>query len=209
MVFGGIQGEKEVKALYEKYGAIREGHFVFTNDQHSSIYLDKKALYQHRDVVKQLTELLAVPFVNERIECVIGPASGGIILSEGVASFLNLMTRPNSVVSLYAEKNSDGTFFLEESFKMLACRKRALFVEDHLTTGGSITKVIEVARQAGAIPAGLSVIWNRGGVKIEKFGVSRFSMLVNQRIDAWSPSECPLCAAGIPIDENLGWGSGK
>jgi len=49
-------------------------------------------------------------------------------------------------------------------------------VEDVLTTGGSVKKVIDLTKKAGGKIIGLGVIANRGGVKARDIGLRKLML---------------------------------
>jgi orotate phosphoribosyltransferase len=80
-------------------------------------------------------------------------------------------------------------------------------VEDVITTGGSVKKVIEVTRALGGNIVGLGVLCNRGEITVENVAnPPKLFALVNIKLDAWDEGECPLCAQGVPINTDVGKG---
>ena len=73
-----------------------------------------------------------------------------------------------------------------------------LIVEDIVTTGGSIKEVIEVVKEAGAIPVAVAMLVDRSGGKA-RFGDVPASALLTMDVETYTPEACPLCAAGIPM----------
>lgn len=89
----------------------------------------------------------------------------------------------------------------------LVAKKRVLVVEDVLTTGASVRKVVEATRILGSDVVGLGVLCNRGGVTPQDVGnPPKFFSLVNIKLDSWEEAECPLCARGVPINIDVGKG---
>ena len=84
---------------------------------------------------------------------------------------------------------------------------RILVVDDILTTGGSVRKVVETTRSFGGNVVAVGVLCNRGGIKPEDVGgVPRLFALVNVKLDAWDEMDCPLCASGVPVNTDVGKG---
>ena len=98
-------------------------------------------------------------------------------------------------------------FVIKRGYDKLIKGKRVLVVEDILTTGGSVKKVIEATRAIGGEVVGLGVLCNRGGIMPQDVGnVPKLFSLVNIKLDAWSEADCPLCAKGVPINTDVGKG---
>ncbi|HEY4526240.1 hypothetical protein A2765_06410 [Candidatus Kaiserbacteria bacterium RIFCSPHIGHO2_01_FULL_56_24] len=198
--------EGEVLRVLQDVGAFRAGHFVFTSGLHAGTYINKDAIYPHTRAVSQLCTEMAHRFAKDNIDIVIGPAYGAIILSTWTAYHLTEM-RGQDVYGIYADK-VEGGLAIRRGYDKLIAGKRTLVVEDLTTTGGSIKKVIEAARAAGAELVGAVAICNRGDVTKEMIGnPPRFEALVNIQLDQWPAEKCELCANNIPINTEIGHGS--
>jgi orotate phosphoribosyltransferase len=57
--------------------------------------------------------------------------------------------------------------------------------------------VVKIIREAGATVAGIGAIVDRSNGVVD-FGVD-FKALVSLDIKSWDETECPLCAAGVPV----------
>lgn len=198
--------EADVLDLLERVGAFRAGHFVFTSGRHGDKYINKDAIYPNTRDTSALCKTFAAHFKDERIDVVIGPAIGAAILSQWTAYHLTEMNG-RDVLSVYADKDGAGGFVLKRGYDRLVKGKRVLIVEDLMTTGGSVKKVIEVARACGAEVVGVSAICNRGGVKAEDIGAPpRFISLVSIELDSWEGATCNLCERKIPVNTEIGHG---
>jgi len=204
--------EQEVLRILRDVGAvITDGHFVYTSGKHGSVYINKDAVYPHIRVISQLCYAIAAHFRNKfgayyGIDSVVGPAIGGVILSTRIADWLEQMNGGN-VLSLYAEKTDNGEFVFRRGYDKFVPGRRVLVVEDVLTTGGSVKKVIEATRDLGGKVIGLGVLCNRGGVTLQDVAdPPELFALVNVNLDAWDEAECPLCASYVPINEEVGKG---
>lgn len=192
-------------ALAKIQAVITDSHLVYTSGKHGSTYFNKDAIYPHTEVTSQLCEEIAKHFSNKGIEVVIAPAVGGIILSQWVAYHLTKITG-REVLGVYAEKEGDG-FVIKRGYDKLSSGKKTLIVEDILTTGGSVKKVIDAARAIGANVMGLGVLCNRGGIKAEDVShPPELFALINVNFDAWDEKDCPLCAKNVPINTDVGHG---
>ncbi len=198
--------ENEVLDLLQKVGAFRTGHFVLTHGRHSDSYLNKDALYPYTHDTSKLCRAIAERFAKENVEVVVGPAVGAAVLSQWVAYHLSEM-RGEEVYGVYADKDGQGGFILRRGYDKLVKGKNVLVVEDLTTTGGSIKKVVEVARAAGGNVVGAIAIVNRGGVAKEAVGNPPiFTALVNLDLESWDEGECELCEKGIPVNTDIGHG---
>lgn len=198
--------ESEVLDLLQKVGAFRSGHFVFTSGRHSGSYVNKDALYPYTHDTSQLCKEMAERFADKGIEVVVGPAIGAAILSQWVAYHLTDMLG-HDVFSTYADKDGQGGFILRRGYDGIVKGKNVLVVEDLTTTGGSIRKVVETVRAAGAKIVGAVAIVNRGSVKKEDVGnPGEFQSLVKLDLESWDEKDCDLCKRGIPVNTDIGHG---
>ena len=197
--------DEGVLNILQKVGAFRAGHFVFVSGLHADTYVNKNAMYPYTREMSQLCKTIAEKFTGKNIHAVIGPSTGGIILSQWVAHHLTEMER-RDVYSTYADKDGDG-FVIKRGYDELIKGKNVLVVEDLVTTGGSLRKVIEAARAAGANIVGAVAVCNRGGVTSEMIGnPPEFVSLLNVQLDQWPAVDCELCKAGIPVNIDVGHG---
>ena len=114
---------------------------------------------------------------------VIGPVTGGIILAFEVARAIWVAS------AVYAERGDDGNGFVLRRGFTLAPGERVLIVEDIVTTGGSAIKVIATARSFGADVAGVGLLCDRSGGKVD-FGVPiRSKHFLNLDIASYSDPE--------------------
>ncbi len=201
-----MNDQKPVLDVLKKVGAvITDSHIVYTSGKHGSAYVNKDAVYPHTWETSQLCYLISRQFKNDNVQVVIAPAIGGVILMNWTAHHLtNLMGR--DVLGVYAEKEGDG-FVIKRGYDKLLAGKNVLVVEDILTTGGSVKKVIEAVRALGGNIVGLGVLCNRGGITAQDVGrVPKLFALADVNLEAWDEAECPLCAQGIPINTDVGKG---
>jgi orotate phosphoribosyltransferase len=193
--------------VLQDVGAFRAGHFVFTSGLHASTYINKDAIYPHVREVSRLCEAMAQMFKDDNVEAVIGPAYGAIILSTWAAYHLTQLLGKD-VWGVYADKSGEKDLVIRRGYDKLIAGKRTLVVEDLTTTGGSIRKVIEAARAAGAEVIGAVAIANRGEVTREQIGnPPRFESLVDLALEQWPEEKCLLCQRGIPVNTDIGHGA--
>ena len=180
--------EAEVKELLLKHGAILEGHFLLTSGLHSGMYVEKFQVLQYPKATEKLCEGFAEKFKDEKIDVVIGPVTGGIILAHETAKHFG--TR-----AIFAERDN-GRMTIKRGFEIQPA-ERVLIVEDIVTTGGSVMEVIDVVREWGGIVAGVAMLVDRSGGTVD-FGVPAKALLT-LKIETFTPENCPLCKAGTPL----------
>ncbi|GAC1346356.1 MAG: phosphoribosyltransferase family protein [Ktedonobacteraceae bacterium] len=202
--------DPEIMRMFAEVGAIiSDGHFVYSSGRHSSVYINKDALYLHTQAIATLCQKMARPFNADQIDVVVGPVLGGIVLSQWVAHFLNANRSSGETLAVYAEKEGDGhdkKFLFRRGYDKCIPWKNVLVVEDVLTTGGSARSVIELVRQHGGNVVGLSALCNRGSVQPQDVGNVAIHTLITITLETFTESECPFCQQHIPINTELGKG---
>ncbi|MFQ3661063.1 MAG: phosphoribosyltransferase family protein [Chloroflexaceae bacterium] len=200
----------DVLALLADVGALITGdHLVYTSGRHGNSYVNKDALYPHTAATAAVCERLARHFASAGVEVVAGPTIGGVILAQWTAYHLSAM-EGREVLAVYAEEEAvaEGKCrALRRGYDALARGRRVLVVEDVLTTGGSARQVVEAVRRAGGEVIGVGALCNRGGVTAATLTAPELYALVEVPLESYAPEDCPLCAAGVPINTRVGKGA--
>jgi orotate phosphoribosyltransferase len=178
----------KVLELFEKKKALLAGHFQLTSGLHSEKYLQCALVLQYPDAAEKLGAAIAAKFARARIDCVVGPAVGGIIIAHEVGRALGVRT-------MFCEREA-GSMKLRRGFSIQK-DERALVVEDVTTTGGSVREVIAALEEAGAVVVGVGAIIDRSGgaVAFER----PFKPLARLQVMTFSADACPLCKKGVAL----------
>lgn len=187
-------------------GYISGSHIIATSGKHIDSYMNKDAIYPHTKAISEVCRAMAEPFAKEGIEAVVAPALGGIVLSQWVAHHLSEMTG-KEVLAIYTEKTADKDQILTRGYDKLVAGKRVLIVEDILTTGGSVIKVVNSVKEAGGEVVAVSVMINRNpeGITSELIGAP-LAALASLMLPAWDEEDCPMCKQGMEINVSVGKG---
>jgi len=167
-------------------GALLEGHFVLASGRHSARYIEKFRLLEQPRVTSRLCGEMARRFEQRRIECVVGPVTGGIILAFETARHLGCR-------AVYAERGEGGAGFVFRRGFQFKPGERVLVVEDIVTTGGSVLKVVDAVRAAGAEVAGVGLLVDRSGGQVDygDYGVPVVEALLQLHIESYPPEAVP------------------
>jgi orotate phosphoribosyltransferase len=178
---------EEVLSLFRQSGALLEGHFQLTSGLHSPQYLQCALVLQHPDLAEQLGRALAAHFSDSRVQAVVAPAIGGIIVAHEVARALG-------VRALFTERES-GVMTFRRGFR-LEPAERILVVEDVVTTGGSTRETVEAVQiRRGEVVGAGSIIDRSGGAA--DAGARRVA-LATLTVPTYDAVDCPLCKQGTP-----------
>jgi len=181
---------ESVLDMFRKCGALLQGHFVLSSGSHSDRYFQCALLFDDprlgRSLAQALADKIRRQLGNRRIDRVVGPAMGGIIIGHEVAHALG-------VRSCFTERVGKR-MALRRGFEVRA-GERVLIVEDVVTTGGSAGETASVMRELGAKVEGVACIVDRTQDSRDAPLVS----LIKVQVTTWDVNECPLCHQGQAV----------
>jgi orotate phosphoribosyltransferase len=185
----------ELFQIFETAGAIRHGHFELSSGRHSDTYVQCALVLQYPRFAEKLGQALASLFSDARIDLVVSPALGGVVIGQEVARALPAPKDSigGGVPALFVERDGSGTLTLRRGFSIQP-DQHVLVVEDVWTTGGSTEEAIHVVQEAGGRVVAAGALIDRSGGEIE-FPVESNS-LIQQKIASYDPEDCPLCRQG-------------
>jgi orotate phosphoribosyltransferase len=180
-----------VESLFERSGALLDGHFLLKSGRHAGRYLEKFLVLQHPAIGVELCRRFAEVLAPYSPTLVVGPTTGGVLLSFETARQLG-----GSVRAAFAEPLDGGGRALRRGWPV-APDERVVLVDDILTTGASLVETVEAVRSAGVEPAAAAVIVDRSTAPVELgFPIHSLGRL---EIPSWEPGACELCAGGTPL----------
>ncbi len=200
--------QEQILRVLRGVGAVITGsHVVYTSGMHGSAYINKDAVYPYTHIISRLCEEIAQRHLYDNVDVVVAPAVGGVILSTWTAHHLSVRSK-REIFGVYAEKvPGTSRFALNRGYDKIVAGKNVLVVEDVLTTGGSAKAAVEAARACYGTVVAVAALCNRGGVTSEDLGmVPRLTALVTVSMSMHQAESCPLCAAGVPINTDVGKG---
>jgi orotate phosphoribosyltransferase len=185
--------EDEILAEFRAAEALLEGHFILSSGLHSPRYLQCARVLMDPRRAARLAEALAdriPPEIRERIDIVVSPAMGGVIVGHEVGRALG-------VEALFVERPA-GTFELRRGFR-LAHGQRVLLVEDVVTTGLSSREAMKAIAQAGGeVIAAASLVDRSNGAA--DMGVPFFPLL-RLSVPAYEADALPPELAATPAEK--------
>jgi len=182
--------KERILEIFKESGALLTGHFKLTSGLHSASYFQCAKVLQFPKHAESLSKMIIEFFADQKIDTVISPAIGGIVVGQEVG-------RQLSVKTIFSERQ-DGEMKLRRGLS-LNMDEKVLVCEDVVTTGGSVFEVIELVKSLGAIPVGVGFIVDRSNGKVN-FGISQFSCM-KMDVQAFQPEECQMCRDGVEIEK--------
>ena len=183
--------EASVESLFVDAGALLEGHFLLKSGRHAGRYLEKFLVLQHPRYGVEIGRRFAEALAPYAPTLVVGPTTGGVLLSFETARQLG-----GDVRAAFAEAVSEGGRALRRGWT-IGPDERVVIVDDILTTGASLVETVDAVRAAGAEPIAAAVIVDRSTTPVDPgFPLHALGTV---EIPSWEPEACELCAAGVPL----------
>lgn len=180
----------DIKELMIKRHALLEGHFCLSSGKHSDQYFQcAKATEYAEDaemIAKEIKKKLDEN--NVKVDVVVGPAMGGIIIGYELARQLD-------VRSIFTER-VDGNMTFRRGFTINEGEK-VLICEDVITTGKSSMETARAIEEKGGVVVGIGAIVDR---TLEKVELPIYAA-IHEEAKLFEPDNCPLCEKNIPIEK--------
>ena len=140
--------------ILKETNALLEGHFILSSGLHSDQYVQCAKLLSYPKKAEVICAALAEKIKNNfnKIDIVLSPALGGIVVGYEIGKQLNIQT-------IFAERGDDK-FALRRGFTILQ-DSNVLIVEDVITTGKSALECSEIVKINKANLAGFACIIDR------------------------------------------------
>ena len=179
----------DISEMLDKSEALLEGHFLLSSGLHSEKYLQCALLLRYPAYAEELCKRLAAKFKYEKVDLVVGPAYGGIIVAHELARALGLR-------AIFTERK-ESVMQLRRNFN-ISKGERVLIAEDVVTTGSSVKDVIKALKPYKPKIVGIAALLDRSGRR-NPFGKTRFESLKKLNIKTYKPQNCPLCKKKVPL----------
>ena len=185
----------DVISLLKQSGALLEGHFLFTSGRHAANYFQCARLLSYPDRAAAALSGVAEALRAEmkagklRIDAVVGPALGGIIVAYELGRQLGIQ-------ALFTERDDTGVMSLRRGFET-GPGQNILIAEDVVTTAKTSGECAKVLEEKGAKIVGLICIVDRRMPDLEIPWPIYSACKVEP--GHWDPEDCDLCKQGIPL----------
>jgi len=180
----------------------RRGHFQLESGLHSGLWFDLDAAFIDQAALDPFVTKLAQSLRRYDVEAVCGPSTGGAFLAQLVARLLGAefyFTTPVGEPGAL----SAVEYHLPASTGHRLLGKRLALVDDVMSAGSSLRATLAAVEAHGAIPVVVGALHTLGAIGADFFKERGLRMETTGRtpFDTWRPQECPLCAAGIPLEQ--------
>ena len=184
-----------VISLLKQSGALLEGHFLFSSGRHADLYCQCARLLAYPDRAELALSGVVQTIKADikagklKIDSVVGPALGGIIVAYELG-------RQLGIPAFFTERDENGVMTLRRSFGV-SPGENILVSEDVVTTAKSSKESAKVLEDLGARVVAVACLVDRRMPKAEV--PWPFYSACRVEAEHWDPNDCELCKKGIPL----------
>tara|TARA_B100000900_G_scaffold413838_1_gene438800 strand:- start:263 stop:853 length:591 start_codon:yes stop_codon:yes gene_type:complete len=175
---------KDSLAVLKKTKALIEGHFILSSGLHSSKYIQCAKLlsqpYYSKKICISLSKKIKKNF--KKIDLILSPAIGGIIIGYEVGRLLNKET-------IFCERVK-GKFNLRRGF-LIHKGSNVLVIEDVITTGKSSLECVKLIKKSKAKLLGFACIIDRSNPKTLKIKNKKIISQIKIDVPSFKKSNLP------------------
>jgi orotate phosphoribosyltransferase len=181
----------------------RRGHFQMESGLHSGLWFDLDVAFIDQAALDPFVTKLAQALRRHDVEAVCGPLTGGAFLAQLVSRLLGSDFYFTTPAPANGGEPFAARYRLPPGTGHRLLGKRVALVDDVMSAGSSLRATLTEVETHGAIPVVVGALFVLGatgatffserGLRIETTGRAAF--------DSWRPPECPMCAAGVPLED--------
>ena len=177
--------------ILRKTNALLEGHFVLSSGLHSPKYIQCAKLLSYPSKATTICKSLALKIKKKfkKIDLILAPAMGGIIIGYEIGRILNKET-------IFCERVK-GKFTLRRGFEIKKGSK-VLVIEDVITTGKSSMECVKLIKKSKAKLVGFACIIDRSNQKSLKIK-SKIVSHLKINVPVYKKSQIPFELKSVPI----------
>lgn len=180
----------------------RTGHFRLESGHHGNLWLDLDQLFVRPRRLAPFLADLADRLAPYRVEAVCGPLLGGAFVAQSVAARLDLDC-------CHTERHAGPStvdYALPPGLAPVLRGRRVAVVDDVVNAGSAVRGTARAVRAVGGRPVAVGALLVLGASAARLAAAEGMAVeYVAQRPNPlWSLAECPLCAAGEPVQDLLG-----
>lgn len=173
---------------------MRRGHFEYESGHHGDLWLDLNALFLRPHRLQPYLSQLAHQVALHGLEVVCGPLVGGAFVAHSVAGELD--------VGFCYSVRRDGAYELPAAHRPAVSGRRVVVLDDAVNAGSALLGTATAVRAAGGVltSVGALVALGHSAAAVDAATGVPFEHLAALPSALWTVTDCPLCAAGAPLD---------
>jgi orotate phosphoribosyltransferase len=198
-----MQAHPLPSALLELFSA-QSGHFLLESGHHGERWLDLELLCHRPDKVQPFAAELARRLASFDFEILCGPLIEGAFVGLMVAEPLGCRF---AYSERFAQASADGLFpaayRVPRTLRRTLPGKRVALVNDVINAGSAVKATFADLQACGAQVVAIASLLVLGDsaaqfAQLNHVPLLSLAALPNQ---LWTPESCPLCAAGVPLQD--------
>lgn len=180
----------------------RRGHFALESGHHGGLWLDLDPLFTDARRIAPFVEHLAEELRPFGIDAVCGPLLGGAFLAQ-------LLARELDAEFLFTERvmPADARGMYQARYRLPAAlthvrHRRIAIVDDVMSAGSALrgTHAEVLEREGNVVVVGALMVLGDTGAQFFAERDIPVVAVARDAYDLWTPGECPMCAAGTPLE---------
>jgi orotate phosphoribosyltransferase len=182
----------------------RQGHFRLESGHHGERWYDLGPLFLRPSALQRPAAALAEQLTIYRPEVICGPLTGGAFLAQLLALRLDIAFAYTERVALAHDTGLyTARYQLPTGLRAQVKGKRVAIVDDIINAGSAIRATEAALRAHGTQTVAIAALLILGEAASAFAAAAALPLLslAQQASNLWSPEECPLCAAGIPLED--------
>ncbi|HEX8904192.1 MAG TPA: phosphoribosyltransferase family protein [Longimicrobiaceae bacterium] len=182
----------------------RRGHFRLESGHHGGLWLNLDALFAQPARIEPFVARLAGVLRPHDPDAVCGPLLGGAFLAQLVARALGAEFCFTERVAATGDGDLYGARYrLPPAFAPRLRGKRVAMVDDVMSAGSALRGTYAELLEHGALPVAAGALLVLGSAGAGYFAERGIPVEAVARDDypLWRPDECPLCAAGVALED--------
>lgn len=182
----------------------RRGHFRLESGHHRDLWLDLDPLFSDPNRISPFVNALANVLRPYEVATVCGPLLGGAFLAQLVAQALGVefyftdRVMPANAAGMYR-----ASYRLPPALADRVRGTRVAMVDDVMSAGSALRGTYTELQTHGAVPVVAGALLVLGSIGADFFAQRNVAVeaVVREAGDLWLPSDCPLCAAGVQLED--------
>jgi orotate phosphoribosyltransferase len=184
--------------------AARRGHFRLESGHHGELWLDLDPWFVRPTALRPFVQALAEQLAPTQPAAICGPLVGGAFLAQMIAATLDVefyfaeRIAPPPGDTLFAVK-----YRIPAALRSRISGQAVAVVDDVISAGSAVRGTVADLQACEARPVALGALLVMTGAAA-RFAAAQGVPLVHLAYmdpGIWLPVDCPLCAAGVPLEE--------
>lgn len=180
----------------------RRGHFLLESGYHGGLWLDLDPLFTDARRLAPFIGVMANGLRPFAVAAICGPLLGGAFLAQALArelevEFLFTQREMPAAAGLFQAR-----YHLPASLAPRVSGHRIAIVDDVMSAGSALRATLASVRAGGgevAVAGALLVLGSAGAAHFAEQGIPVVAA-ARDEYTMWTPGDCPLCAAGTPME---------